>query len=68
MKNWHIIKEYKAIENLITCVCGWFGDAGDSWLDHRRINKTNPAPKGFNKKDYVYAAGSYYVTIKKDVY
>lgn len=62
-KSWHIIKEFKAEANTILCVCGWFGDAGNAdqfsdWFQHRRDNKDDPAPKGFDKRKFAYAPGN----------
>ncbi len=64
-KSWHIIAEYSHASNLITCACGWQGHAGGGtgtmdntspWYLHRKEMKNDPAPKGFNKKHYVYGA------------
>jgi hypothetical protein len=59
LKNWHIIKNYSFEKNQIICVCDWFGDAGQAWLDHRKANKNDPMPAGFKKKDYEYAPRKY---------
>lgn len=71
MSNWHIIKEYTTETNTITCACGWFGDAGQGvgditcgWFVHRKSNRNDPQPAGFNKKDFVYGAANHRMGLK----